>query len=89
MFKHALAMLIATTIPAFADNVAASHEVRFDHLTFVCGEKSEAGKVVRFIHATPGAKYIPENELPATDRSPRAGTSPIASFAKAAISRAD
>jgi hypothetical protein len=67
MFKHALAMLIATTIPAFADNVPASHEVRFDHLTFVCGEKSDAGKVVRFIHATPGAKYIPEHELPATD----------------------
>ncbi len=42
----------------------ASHEVQFDHLSFVCGEKNASGKVVRFMHSTPTLKYLPENELP-------------------------
>ncbi len=66
---HTLAILIATTtVPALAaDKVIASHEVRFDHISFVCGEKNESGNVVRFIHSTPTLKYLPENELPPSD----------------------
>ena len=66
MLKRALAILSVTTLPALAsDHVAASHEVRFDQVTFECGQKNEAGKTVRYIHTTPGAKYIPEQELAA------------------------
>jgi hypothetical protein len=45
----------------------SSHEVRFEQASFVCGEKNESGKLVRFIHSTPGARYIPEHELAADD----------------------
>ena len=66
MFKHTLAILVATTAPALAaDTVGSSHEVRFDRVSFVCEEKNESGKPVRFIHTTPGAQYIPEHELAA------------------------
>ena len=68
MFKHILAIFVATTVPAFAaDNIVSSHEVRFEHVSFVCEEKNESGKLVRFIHASPGARYIPEHELAADD----------------------
>jgi len=68
MLKQTLAILVATTVPALAaDNVATSHEVRFDRVSFVCEEKNESGKLVRFIHTTPGAQYIPEHELAAAD----------------------
>jgi hypothetical protein len=61
MLKHALAVLIATSVPALAsDAVVSSHEVRFDQIAFTCGEMKSGGKIVRFIHATPSAKYIPE-----------------------------
>ncbi len=43
----------------------ASHEVRFDQVTFECGKMKELGKTVRYIHTSPGAKYIPEQELAA------------------------
>ena len=34
----------------------------------ICGEmKASSGKVIRFIHSTPSAKYIPEFEPAATD----------------------
>ncbi len=66
MLKHALAILTVTTVPALAtDHVAASHEVRFDQVTFECGHKNESGKTVRYILTNPGAKYIPEHELAA------------------------
>ena len=66
MLKRALAILTLTTLPALAyDHVAASHEVRFDQVTFECGQKNESGKTVRYIHTNPGAKYIPEQELAA------------------------
>ena len=68
MFKHTLAIFVATTVPALAaDNIVSSHEVRFEHVSFVCEEKNELGKLVRFIHATPRARYIPEHELAADD----------------------
>jgi len=68
VLKQTLAALIVTAAPALAaDNVVTSHEVRFDRLSFVCEEKNESGKLVRFIHATPGAQYIPEHELAADD----------------------
>ncbi len=68
MLKHALAIFVATTVPALAaDNIVSSHEVRFEHVSFVCEEKNESGKLVRFIHATPGARYIPGHELGADD----------------------
>jgi hypothetical protein len=68
MLKQTLAILVATTVPALAaDNVVTSHEVRFDRVSFVCEEKNESGKLVRFIHTTPGAQYIPEHELAAAD----------------------
>ena len=68
MFRHTLAIFVATTVPALAsDNVVSSHEVRFEHVSFVCEEKNESGKLVRSIHATPGARYIPEHELAADD----------------------
>ena len=69
MLKHSLAILIATAVPAMAaDNVVSSHVVRFEQETFVCGQvKGAAGKVTRFIHSTPPAKYIPEYEPSARD----------------------
>ena len=66
MLKHTLAILIATAVPAMAaDNVLASHEVRFDQQSFICGQIGDSGTVRRFIHSNPTAKYIPEYE-PAT-----------------------
>ena len=62
-----LAALVAMTVPALADDIVASHEVHFDHLSFVCGQKNESGKVVRFMHSTPALKDLPENELPSSD----------------------
>jgi hypothetical protein len=44
--------------PALAADIVSSHEVRSDQVTFVCGEKNDFGKGVRFMHATRGAKYI-------------------------------
>ncbi len=69
MLKHSLAILIATAVPAMAaDNVLSSHKVQFEHESFICGElKAASGKVVRFIHSTPPAKYVPEFEPAATD----------------------
>ena len=68
MLKQTLAVLVVTTVPALAaDTVVSSHEVRFDRVSFVCEEKNEFGKLVRFIHTTPGARYIPEHELAADD----------------------
>jgi hypothetical protein len=67
MLKHALAVLIATSAPALAGAVVSSHEVRFDQIAFTCGEMKSGGKIVRFIHATPGAKYIPEVQPAAGD----------------------
>ena len=69
MLKHSLAILIATAVPAMAaDDVLSSHEVRFEQETFICGKiKGVSGRVVRFIHSTPTAKYIPEFEPAATD----------------------
>ena len=70
-FKHSLAILIATTIPAMAaNNVLSSHEVRFEGDTFICGKMMDSGKVRQFIHSTPVAKYLPEYEPAASD--PRA-----------------
>ncbi len=62
-----LAALIVMTVPALADDIVARHEVHFDHLPFVCGEKNESGKVVRFMHLTPTLMYLPENELTPSD----------------------
>ena len=69
MLKHSLAILIATAVPAMAsDNVVASHVVQFEQETFICGQvKGASGKVTRFIHSTPPAKYIPEYEPSARD----------------------
>ncbi|MFZ1107540.1 MAG: hypothetical protein WAN43_04230 [Rhodomicrobium sp.] len=68
MLKQALAVLIVTATPALAaDGVMSSHEVRFDQVSFNCGEIAQAGKVVRFIHSNPGAKYIPEFQPAADD----------------------
>ncbi len=67
MLKQALAVLLAATTPALAGNVVRSHEVRFDQIAFVCGEMRSGGKVVRFIHSTPEAKYIPEFQPAAGD----------------------
>ncbi len=69
MLKHSLAILALTTLPAMAaDTVVSSHEVRFDQVAFTCGEINQGGKVVRFIHSDPGAKYIQEIQ-PAADDS--------------------
>jgi hypothetical protein len=52
MLKHALAIFVATTIPALAaDNLVSRHEVRFDHVSFVCEKKDESGKLVRYAAA--------------------------------------
>jgi hypothetical protein len=68
MLKHALAVLLATSAPALAaDTVVSSHEVRFDQIAFTCGEMKRGGKIVRYIHASPGAKYIPEVQPAAGD----------------------
>ena len=62
-----LAALVVMTVPALADDIVTRQEVHFDHASFVCGQKNDDGKVVRFIHSTPGTKYIPEDELAAND----------------------
>ena len=68
MLKHSLVILIATAVPAMAaDNVLSSHVVSFEQEFFICGQINKAGKVRRFIHSTPTAKYIPEFEPAATD----------------------
>ena len=68
MLKHSLAILIATAVPAMAaDNVLSSHVVSFEQESFICGQINNSGKVRRFIHSTPTAKYIPEFEPAATD----------------------
>jgi hypothetical protein len=68
MLKKALAVLIVTATPALASGaVVSSHEVRFDQISFTCGEMNQGGKVVRFIHSNPGAKYIPELQPAASD----------------------
>ena len=69
MLKQTLAILLATTIPAMAaSKILSVHEVRFEQETFICGKiKGASGRVVRFIHSTPTAKYIPEYEPSAHD----------------------
>jgi hypothetical protein len=68
MLKHSLAILLATAVPAMAaDNVLSSHVVSFEQESFTCGQINNSGKVRRFIHSTPTAKYIPEFEPAATD----------------------
>lgn len=68
MLKSSLALLIATAAPALAaDHGAAKHEVRFEDQTFICGSVSEGGKIRRFIHSIPPAKYIPELEPRTSD----------------------
>ena len=64
MLKHSLVILIATAIPAMAaGKILSVREVRFEQETFICGKiQGASGKVVRFIHSTPPAKYIPEYE---------------------------
>ena len=68
MLKHSLAILAISTIPAMAaDSVVSSHDVQFDQVSFTCGEMNQGGKVVRFIHSDPGAKYIQEVQPAADD----------------------
>jgi len=69
MLKYTVAILVATTIPTMAGGkIPSVHEVRFEQETFTCGKiKGAPGKVVRFIHSTPPAKYIPEYEPSARD----------------------
>ncbi len=68
MLKHAFAILVATTLPATAaGKIIAVREVRFNQEIFICGEVQASGRIVRFIHSTPPAKYIPEYEPPARD----------------------
>lgn len=68
MLKSAIAVLIVGATPAFSANtVLSSHEVRFDQVSFTCGEMNKGGKVVRYIHSNPGAKYIPEFQPAADD----------------------
>jgi len=68
MLKHSLAILAISTIPAMAaDNIVSSHDVRFDQVSFTCGEMNEGGKVVRFMRSNPGTKYIQEVQPAADD----------------------
>ncbi len=56
-------LFIAATVPAMAEEtLAASHTVQFREASFVCGEATQSGKVVRFMRANPGSKYLPEYE---------------------------
>ena len=47
--------------------LVSTHKVRFDQVSFTCGEITQSGKVVRFIRSDPGAKYIPEFRPAASD----------------------
>ncbi len=68
MLKSSISIVIAMTIPAMAaGNVVSKHEVRFEDQTFICGKIEDRGKVRRFIHSIPQAKYIPEFEPRADD----------------------
>ncbi len=64
----ALTLMLATTIPAFAaDKVVSRHEVRYQDQIFICGEVKDKGRIRRYIHSIPEAKYIPELEPRASD----------------------
>ncbi len=68
MLKTSVALLIATTISTFAaDRILSRHEVRYEDQAFICGEIQDRGKVRRFIHAIPDARYIAEFEPRADD----------------------
>jgi hypothetical protein len=69
MLKASIAILIATTTSSAlaANTVVFRHEVRFQDQTFICGEIRDRGKIRRFIHSIPEAKYIPELEQQASD----------------------
>ncbi len=68
MLKTSVAILVATTISTYAaDKVVSRHEVRYQDQIFICGEIEDQGKIRRFIHSIPEAKYIPEFEPQAGD----------------------
>jgi hypothetical protein len=48
MLKHSLAILAISTIPAMAaDNIVSSHDVRFDQVSFTCGEAAPQFRTAR------------------------------------------
>ena len=61
MRKLALAILIAATPAAAQNAVEFSHEVRFQSVTFTCGQTNDA-QPRRFMYATPSAKHLPMYE---------------------------
>ena len=58
----ALATLIATTPAAAEPRVLSSHEIRFRHITFTCGEVQDQGKQRRFLYSTPYKMNMPMYE---------------------------
>jgi hypothetical protein len=58
----ALVTLIAATPAAAEPNVLSSHEVRFRHITFTCGEVRDQGKQRRFLYSAPYKINLPTYE---------------------------
>ncbi len=58
----ALLTLIATTPAAAEPNVLSSHEIRFKHITFTCGQAEDQGKARRFVYAAPYRMNLPMYE---------------------------
>ncbi len=88
MLKHSLAILAITSIPAMAaDGVVSSHDVRFDQVSFTCGEMNQ-GRQGRALHSfEPRRKNTSKrSNLRRMTRWLRAGISPIGLSAKVAIS---
>ena len=57
-----VATLIAAT-PAMAEpSVLSSHEIRFRHITFTCGEADEMGTTRRFVYSAPYRINLPMYE---------------------------
>ena len=62
MLKISAAILLFATPALGADKVISSHEVKYQDQTFICGEVQDQGRIRRYIHSIPEAKYIPEFE---------------------------
>ena len=58
----ALATFIAATPVAAEPNVLSSHEIRFRHITFTCGEVQDQGTQRRFLYSAPYKINLPMYE---------------------------
>ncbi len=66
--KLVLAATLMSALPAAAGpNILSSHEIRYKHITFTCGEAEEQGKVRRFLTSAPYKINLPIYEPLSSD----------------------